>query len=102
MRDAVHLMSNSMRVTMWDTGWRPGLDSHVGLNDVIRGIVRAPGIPAGFKAGPVMVRDPEFRAASTMRDQGPRAETPCPRGNQWGAGGSDVIRCSTWDLGPRT
>ena len=42
MRDAVHLMSNSMRVAMWDTGWRPGLDSHVGINAVVRGSVRAP------------------------------------------------------------
>ena len=85
---------------MLDPGWRTGRDSHVGLNDVIRGIVRAPGIPAGFKAGPVMVRDPEFRAASTMRDQGPRAESPCPRGNQWGGWG--VGRDPLFNVGPGT
>jgi len=75
MRESVHLIRNSIRVAMLDTGWRPGLDSHVGINAVVRGIVRAPELQAVFKAGPVFVRDPEFRAASSMRDQGPRAES---------------------------
>ena len=42
MRESVHLIRNSIRVAMLDTGWRPGLDSHVGINAVVRGSVRAP------------------------------------------------------------
>ena len=69
---------------------------------VIRWLVRAPGLQAGFDAGPVITHDPEFCAECTMRDPGPRAESGASCGIQCGAGASYGIRCSTWDPGLST
>ena len=66
---------------------------------VIRCLVRAPGFQAGFDAGPVITRDPTFRAVSTKRDPGPCAESGATCGIQCGAGAYYGIRRATWDPG---
>ena len=52
-----------------------------GAGNNMRDAMRGPGPQAVFKAGPVFIRDPEFRAASSMRDPGPRAESGCHVGS---------------------
>ena len=68
--------------SVWDPlrdiagSWTP-----CGARKYMRDAMRGPGPQAVFKAGPVFIRDPEFRAASSMRDPVRRAESGCHVGS---------------------
>ena len=81
MRDAMR-GRDTVRDPDFSVGPTAGSWTPCGAGNNMRDAMRGPGPQAVFKAGPVFIRDPEYRAASSMRDPGPRAESGWPVENE--------------------